>query len=55
MGKRLVAFFSASGTTKRVAEMIASAVDADMGFHPGSIELYRDGKVIRQGRFKLDG
>ena len=30
MGKRLVAFFSASGTTKRVAEMIASAVDADM-------------------------
>ena len=30
MGKRLVAFFSASGTTKKVAEMIASAVDADM-------------------------
>lgn len=30
MEKRLVAFFSASGTTKRVAEMIASAVDADM-------------------------
>ena len=24
MGKRLVAFFSASGTTKKVAEMIAS-------------------------------
>ena len=21
----------------------------EMGFHPGSIELYRDGKVIRQG------
>ena len=30
MGKRLVAFFSASGTTKKVAEMIASAVDADI-------------------------
>ena len=30
MGKRLVAFFSASGITKKVAEMIASAVDADM-------------------------
>ena len=30
MGKRLVAFFSASGTTKKVAEMIASAVDADL-------------------------
>ena len=30
MGKRLVAFFSASGTTKKVAEMIASAADADM-------------------------
>ena len=30
MGKRLVAFFSASGTTKKVAELIASAVDADL-------------------------
>ena len=30
MGKRVVAFFSASGTTKKVAEMIASAVDADL-------------------------
>ena len=30
MGKRLVAFFSASGTTKKVAEMIASAADADI-------------------------
>ena len=30
MGKRLVAFFSASGITKKVAEMIASAVVADM-------------------------
>ena len=30
MGKRLVAFFSASGTTKKVAEMMASAADADM-------------------------
>lgn len=30
MGKRLVVFFSASGTTKKVAEMIASAADADM-------------------------
>ena len=29
MGKRLVAYFSASGTTKKAAEMIASAVDAD--------------------------
>ena len=30
MGKRLVAYFSASGTTKKVAEMIASAADADI-------------------------
>ena len=30
MGKRLVVFFSASGTTKKVAEMIASAADVDM-------------------------
>ena len=30
MRKRLVAFFSASGTTKKVAKMIASAADADV-------------------------
>ena len=30
MGKRLVAYFSVSGTTRKVAEMIASAADADM-------------------------
>mgnify|MGYP000010748326 FL=1 len=30
MGKRLVAYFSASGTTKKAAEMIVSAADADM-------------------------
>ena len=30
MGKKLVAYFSASGTTKKAAEMIASAADADM-------------------------
>lgn len=30
MGKRLVAFFSASGTTKKVAEMIAETAEADM-------------------------
>ena len=30
MGKRLVAYFSASGTTKKAAEMIASAAAADM-------------------------
>ncbi|MGN0331751.1 MAG: flavodoxin [Lachnospiraceae bacterium] len=30
MEKRLVAFFSASGTTKKVAEMIAETADADM-------------------------
>ena len=30
MGKRLVAFFSASGTTRKVAEMIAETTDADM-------------------------
>ena len=39
MRKRLVAFFSASGTTKKVAKMIASAADAD----------------VFKGRFKLDG
>lgn len=30
MGKRLVAYFSASGTTKKVAEVIASAAEADL-------------------------
>ena len=30
MGKKLVAFFSASGTTKKTAEMVASAVGADL-------------------------
>ena len=28
MSKKLVAFFSASGTTKKVAEMIAEEVDS---------------------------
>lgn len=30
MGKKLVAYFSASGTTRKVAEMIASASEADL-------------------------
>ena len=30
MGKRLVAFFSASGTTRKIAEMIAQAAEADL-------------------------
>lgn len=30
MSRRLVAFFSASGTTKKVAQMIAEAADADI-------------------------
>lgn len=30
MKKKLVAFFSASGTTKKIAEMIAEAADADL-------------------------
>lgn len=30
MGKKLVAFFSASGTTRNVAEMIAQAAEADL-------------------------
>ena len=30
MGKKLVAYFSASGTTRKVAEMIASAAEADL-------------------------
>ena len=30
MKKTLVAFFSASGTTKKIAEMIAEAADADL-------------------------
>ena len=30
MGKKLVAYFSASGTTKKVAEMIAESAGADM-------------------------
>lgn len=30
MGKKLVAYFSASGTTKKIAEMIAQAAKADL-------------------------
>lgn len=30
MGKKLVAYFSASGTTKKIAEMIASEAEADL-------------------------
>ena len=30
MSKKLVAFFSASGTTKKVAQMIAEEVKADL-------------------------
>ena len=30
MGKKLVAYFSASGTTRKVAEMIATAAEADL-------------------------
>lgn len=30
MGKKLVAYFSASGTTKKVAEMIAESTEADL-------------------------
>ena len=30
MGKKLVAYFSASGTTKKVAEMIAESAGADL-------------------------
>ena len=30
MGKRLVAYFSAGGTTKKVAEMIANSAEADL-------------------------
>lgn len=30
MGKKLVAYFSASGTTKKVAEMIAETAEADL-------------------------
>lgn len=30
MGKKLVAYFSASGTTKKVAENIAGAAGADL-------------------------
>lgn len=30
MGKRLVAYFSAGGTTKKVAEMIANSAKADL-------------------------
>lgn len=30
MGKKLVAYFSASGTTRKVAEMIAEAAEADL-------------------------
>ena len=37
MSKNLVAFFSASGTTKKVAEMIAEEVKADFLCKAGEI------------------
>ena len=43
MGKKLVAYFSASGTTRKIAEIIAQVAEAD---------LY---ETIFKGRFKLDG
>ena len=30
MGKRLVAFFSASGTTRKIAEIIAQVAESDL-------------------------
>ena len=36
MSKKLVAFFSASGTTKKVAEMIAEEAKADL--HPVEVD-----------------
>ena len=30
MGRKLVAYFSASGTTRKIAEMIAQASEADL-------------------------
>ena len=30
MGKKLVAYFSASGTTRKIAEMIAQVAEADL-------------------------
>ena len=36
MSKKLVAFFSASGTTKKVAQMIAEEAKADLFANSGS-------------------
>ena len=45
MGKKLVAYFSASGTTRKIAEIIAQVAEAD---------LYAKTTIFK-GRFKLDG
>ena len=37
MSKKLVAFFSASGTTKKVAQMIAEEVKADLFDYSGTL------------------
>lgn len=40
MGKRLVAYFSASGVTKGLAEKLAEAIEADI-FEIAPVEPYR--------------
>ena len=39
MAKKLVAYFSASGTTKKTAEMIAEAGDFDLWMMNGLLKL----------------
>lgn len=41
MGKRLVAYFSASGTTKKVAEMISDYAKADLFEITAKNSLYK--------------
>ena len=41
MGKKLVAYFSASGTTRKISDIIAQVAEAKT--------------TIFKGRFKLDG
>ena len=55
--KKLVAFFSATGTTKKVAERLANAIDADLfqitpsqpytkGDLDGQKNIYKGAKIL---------
>ena len=53
MEKKLVAYFSASGVTKKVAEEIAEIEQADLFDHTGD-SLHESGSGLERQKFKVD-